>query len=269
MRDECTRRCPGQVDRDGVKIHYEFMGRAAPHAAASAGLVDRPLALVEGAGCVPCAPLPRRHLRWARQRPVGPAAGRRAYRPREFVADAIAVMDATATASRRGRRPLARRTFCRDPRGAPSRARNQRDIDCARGAFRPHIDTAERNFMDRRRDEGWAKYNRHYWQRRLSRLCRVLLRASASRAALDQADRRRVGWALETTRRTLTDTVLAPVPSSGRRRRALRTIRARFSSSMATGTNRAACKGRASHEAIGAPLVTLEGPAIFRWRAIP
>ena len=50
---------------------------------------------LEGAGAVPRAPLPRRHVRRPRQRPVGPPTEPDAYGEEEFAADALAVLDAT------------------------------------------------------------------------------------------------------------------------------------------------------------------------------
>ena len=47
---------------------------------AAADLVDHPLAALEGAGPVPRAPLPGRHVRRPRQRPLGPPGGRRGVR---------------------------------------------------------------------------------------------------------------------------------------------------------------------------------------------
>ena len=66
-------------------------------------------------------------------------------------------------------------------------------------------------------DEGWGKYNRHYWQQRLSRLRRVLLRRGFSELHSTKQIEDSVGWALDTTADTLTDTVLARVrAASGR-----------------------------------------------------
>src|SRR5215216_2569176 len=54
--------------------------RRRPDPAAHADLDDRPCPLLEGAGPVPGPALPGGHLRRARQRPLGPAAGTRALR---------------------------------------------------------------------------------------------------------------------------------------------------------------------------------------------
>ena len=60
-------------------------------------MVDRPLAPLEDAGPVPRAPLPRGRIRRTRKRPLRSPSEPDAYREEEFAADAIAVMDATAT----------------------------------------------------------------------------------------------------------------------------------------------------------------------------
>ena len=98
-------------------------------------LVDRPLAVLEGAGPLPRPPLPRHHVRPARQRPLGPPATRRGLRPpRRTPRDALAVLDATGTArcvfvahcALAARRPAARHR--------PSRACRRRRLHVARAA---------------------------------------------------------------------------------------------------------------------------------------
>ncbi len=114
----------GYVERDGVKVSLRGLRCRRADGAAAADLVDHPLPALEAAGPVPGTALPRRHLRRARQRPLGPAGrARLPTREDEFAADTLAVMDATGTAAGRpGRRCLAGRaaSAAASPRTTPS-----------------------------------------------------------------------------------------------------------------------------------------------------
>ena len=77
-RDSGRARLPDRVrasppSSDGVRLAFDVYGARRPDARAPALGADRPLAPVEGPGPVPQPPLPRRRLRRARQRPLGPA----------------------------------------------------------------------------------------------------------------------------------------------------------------------------------------------------
>ena len=122
----------------------------------------------------------------------------RGYAEREFAADALAVMDATGDRAR-----VLVSLSLGAQRALLLAADHPERVDGAvficpavplgeavapRATVTPwdeELDT----------DEGWAKYNRHYWLARLPRLPRVLLLAGVHRAALDEADRglRRLG----------------------------------------------------------------------------
>ncbi len=124
------------------------------------------------------------------------------------------MLDATGTAALRVRRALRHRRRRAPARRRPPRARRAArvfmspalpDHPAAARARRPSLRRAELPEY-----EGWAKANRHYWAQRLPRLPRVLLRPLLPRAALDEADRGRVGWALEATPETLAHTIAAP-----------------------------------------------------------
>ncbi len=174
----------GVRERDGVRLFWERYGDGEPHGAAAADLVDRPFALLEAADPVPRAPLPRAHVRRPRQRPVGPAGGRRGTTSTDqFAADAIAVMDATGVE----RATLVAHVL----RGAVGDGRGRRASRAGRAGSctsrrrwrsRPHIPSVRCIAFDEPldTDEGWAKYNSHYWLRGLPRVPRVLLRRSAS-----------------------------------------------------------------------------------------
>ena len=58
--------------------------------------------------------------------------------------------------------------------------------------------------------EGWAKANRHYWEQRLPRLPRVLLRPLLPEPHSTKQPEDAVGWGLETAPETLAHTIAAP-----------------------------------------------------------
>ena len=121
-----------------------------------------------------------------------------AYDEREFAADALAVMDATETERSDPRRRLAAvRTGARSsPPSTPERVDGLVFIGPAVALVPGHPERQVYAFDEEYdTDEGWAKYNSHFWLARLPRLPRVLLRAVLQRAALDEADRgrRRLG----------------------------------------------------------------------------
>ena len=172
--------------------------------AVPADLVDRALAALEGADPVSRAPLPGRDLRRPRQRALGPPAGaggvrrgrvrRRTRSPswtRPETERAVSSASRTAPSGRCSSRPSIRSgsgaVFIGPavPRGAAAAGARRRTT------FDDELDT----------DEGWAKYNRHYWLRDYRGFVEFFFFAALHRAALDEADRGRVGWALETERR--------------------------------------------------------------------
>ena len=65
----------GYIERDGVRVFWEFYGSGEPTILFLPDLDARALARLEGADPVLRASLPRRLLRPARQRPLGPPAG--------------------------------------------------------------------------------------------------------------------------------------------------------------------------------------------------
>ena len=74
-REQTRARYPdltGYVERDGVRVFYEVYGVGRADRLPAADLVDRPLAVLEGADPVPGPPLPGRDVRRPRQRPLGP-----------------------------------------------------------------------------------------------------------------------------------------------------------------------------------------------------
>ena len=161
---------------------------------------------------------------------------RRGYDEREFAADALAVMDATGDRARASSSALSLGA----QRALLLAAEHPERVD-GRGLHRPAVPLAPRRVDRARRpavattssttDEGWAKYNRHYWLRGLPRLPRVLLRADVHRAALDQADRglRRLGARDDAARRSIAHGARRadPAPTTRARRCAARACAAR------------------------------------------
>ena len=137
-------------------------------------------------------------------------AGAEAYTADEFAADALAVMDATGT-----ERAVLVALSC----GAlwatilaaehPERVDGVVYIGPARRRSRPSHPERERYAFDEPldTDEGWAKYNSHYWRGTTGDFLEFFFAKCCQRAALDQADRglRRLG-ARDRPRDVLADT---------------------------------------------------------------
>ena len=176
-------------------------------------MVDHPFAHLEDAGSLPLPALPRGDLRprgnGKSDRPEEPDA----YAESEFAADALAVLDATETesasrvgslegaaahAAARGGTPGAGRRRRLHRPGLPLRAGGARERE--RASFDERRDT----------DEGWEKYNSHYWLEHYADFLefffsQVFIEPHSTKQIEDA-----VGWGLETTPETLVDTPLAP-----------------------------------------------------------
>ena len=134
---------------------------------------------------------------WSRS--TGAAAGRRtvlravrAYGYLEYVADTVAVLDATDTDRARARRTLdaVRCGLFR----SPSMSRHVSPGSWPRTGHRSWrrcqpTASSVRSASGCRRRDGWAKYNRYYWMEGGYPTSSSSSSAAASRAALDQADR--------------------------------------------------------------------------------
>ncbi len=195
-REQTRARYPdseGYVERDGVRIFYEVYGAGEPTV-----LLLPTWSIVHSRAWKAQIPYLARHCRVitfdgrGNGRSDRPAGGR-AYRPEEFAADALAVMDATDTE---------RVTLVGESCGAqwatilaadhPERA--DRIVYIA-PAVRLAPDHPERNryafdepYVS---DHGVGEVQQPLLVRALPRLPRVLLSAVLQRAALDQADRGR------------------------------------------------------------------------------
>ena len=200
----------GYVERDGVRIFYERLRRGRADRAAAADVVDRALPLLEGPDPLPRAPLPGGHLRRARQRPLRPAGGRRGIpRPTSSPQDTLAVMDATGT-ERASLVALscgalwATILAAEHPErvdaivyiGPALRARAAACPSASEHAFDEPLDT----------DEGWAKYNSHYWRGTTAASSSSSSRSASTSPIRPSRSRTRVAWALDTDPEALADT---------------------------------------------------------------
>ena len=188
----------GIIERDGVRVHWEAYGAAGPRSCSCPPGRSSTRAL-EGPDPLPRATLSRRHVRRPRQRALGPTARSRRLTPRrEFVEDAVAVLDAAgvesacvAGLSMGGLRALLLA-------GAhPERVDGVFLIGADDPAAHARPTGARRVRLRRRARprRGLGEVQPPLLAAGLSRFPRVLLRTDLPRAALDQADRgrRRMG----------------------------------------------------------------------------
>ena len=209
-RAPATRTTTGFVERDGVRVFYEVYGDGEPTILLLPDLVDRPLAPLEGADPVPGAPLPRRHVRRPRQRPLRPARAAPSLRARR-------VRRRRAGGDGRDRRPSAPSLvgvscgalWAHDARRRPSRARARRRLHRPAVAARAGPPERERHGSfdeELDTDEGWAKYNRHYWPRDYRGFLEFFFAQCFNEPHSTKQIEDAVGWGLETTPETLADT---------------------------------------------------------------
>ena len=191
-------RRPGDVERDGVGSTGSVRRRRADDRAAP-DVVDHPVPALEAAGALPRPAPPRRHVRRPRHRPVRPA--RRVQQPTRIESSppTRSPCSTPPAPTRRARRACRAATLWGDPaRRRPPRAGARPGRHRSGGAARRPASPSAASTRSTSRStttEGWAKYNRHYWERDYRGLPRVLLRPDVHRAALHQADRglRRLG----------------------------------------------------------------------------
>jgi pimeloyl-ACP methyl ester carboxylesterase len=200
----------GFVDRDGVNVFYEVFGSGEPTV-----LLMPTWSLVYSRYAKMQVPYLARHCRvitfdgrgnGRSDRPPG----REAYAESEFAADALAVLEATASeravvvcwsqgaqrslliAAEHPERILGAVFVC------PSVPLADRPSDTGvRQWFEEPLDT----------DEGWAKYNRHYWIRDYPGFLRFFFDEMFSEPHSTKQIEDGVGWGLETSPQTLIDTV--------------------------------------------------------------
>jgi pimeloyl-ACP methyl ester carboxylesterase len=211
----------GHVERDGVRVAWEQFGSGSPTI-----LFMPTWSLVHSRCWKAQVPYLARHFRVVTFDPRGNGASDRpsdpaAYAESEFAADALAVMDATDTESAvlvcwsRG----AQRTLLLAAEH-PERVLGAIFIGPAlplapvspeRGAymsrFSERLDT----------DEGWAKWNAHYWRRDYRGFVEFFVGQIFSEPHSTKQTEDAIGWGLETDPETLAATVLGPYIDSPER----------------------------------------------------
>jgi pimeloyl-ACP methyl ester carboxylesterase len=137
-------------------------------------------------------------------------AGAQAYTEREFAADALAVLDATAT-----RRAVLVSLSCGAlwstvlAAGHPDRVAGIAYIGPAVALAPPHPERAVHPFLEPLdTDEGWAKYNQHYWLRDYHGFLEYFFSRCLTEPHSTKEREDCVAWALEIAPETLIATEL-------------------------------------------------------------
>ena len=252
----------GSVERGGVRTHYEVHGSGPVTVLLlpSWSIVHSRLWKAQ----VPCLARFYRVVTFdgrgngLSDRPKGAAA----YRPQEFVEDAVAVLDATGTeraavvglslgghyaamlaAQHPDRVVSAVLIAPTAPFGPSAPGRSAQNFDAQHNAH-----------------EGWAKYNKHYWRQDYRDFATFFFGEAFCEPHSTKQIEDAVSWALETTAETLIDTVQARALQDDDGEALYRTIR-RPVLVLHGDQDRIVphAKGKLVAEVIGAPLVTLEG----------
>jgi pimeloyl-ACP methyl ester carboxylesterase/predicted glycosyltransferase len=252
----------GYVEREGVRIYYEVYGTAA-------------FTLL----LLPCWSIVHSRV-WKAQIPYlahtyrvvafdgrgnglsGRPGGAEAYRAEEYVADAIAVMDATETE----RAVLVGFSFGGHLAALLAANHPERVVSAMLVApaapFGPGTGVqTQRAFLEPSiSDKGWAKYNRHYWLRDFRGFIEFFFQEAVNEPHSTKQIEDCIAWAFETSAETLIDTVLGRFLSQADDEQTYRKIRCPVV--VAHGDRDAIvpyARGQRVAEAIGAPLLTLEG----------
>jgi pimeloyl-ACP methyl ester carboxylesterase/predicted glycosyltransferase len=252
----------GRITRDGVRIHYEVYGSGEPTV-----LLLPSWSIVHSRLWKGQIAYLARHARVVTfdgrgnglsDRPTGADA----YITQEFIADAIAVLDATAT----DRAVIVGLSLGGHFAAILAAHHPDRVIGAILIApsapFGPSAEgRSEQNFdKQHNTDEGWAKYNRHYWQRDYRGFAEFFFGQAFNEPHSTKQIEDAVSWALDTTADTLTDTVVARFVPHQEGEALYRTIQRPV---LVLHGDRDLivphAKGKAVAAAIGAPLVTLEG----------
>ena len=215
-REQSRARYPdeeGYVERDGVRIFYEVYGEGEPTV-----LLMPTWSIIHSRHWKMQIPFLARHCRVVTfdgrgngrsDRPPEPDA----YREEEFAADALAVMDATATE---------RATLVSLSRGAersllvaanhPERV--DRMVFIAPALPLPPATPRLRAIQDfdqlREEHIGWGKWNRHYWVENYHDFLEFFFSQCLTEPHSTKQQEDALGWGLETDAETLVATQLAP-----------------------------------------------------------
>jgi pimeloyl-ACP methyl ester carboxylesterase len=209
-REQTRARYPdaeGFVERDGVRLFWERYGDGEPTV-----FLLPTWSIVHSRLWKAQIPYLARHFRvltfdgrgnGRSDRPAGAAA----YTEREFAADALAVLDATGT----GRAVLVGLS-CGVlwgtvlAAGHPDRVAGLVAIGPAVGLAPPHPERAVHSFLEPLgTEEGWARYNRHYWLRDYRGFLEFFFSRCLTEPHSTKQHEDCVGWALEIAPATLVD----------------------------------------------------------------
>src|SRR6266536_4379018 len=200
----------GYVERGGVKLHYEVFGTGEP-----AVVLLPTWSIIHSRHWKMQVPdLARRHRvvtfdgrgNGRSDRPVGVEA----YRPTEFAADALAVMDATG---------IDRAVLVALSAGAmwalelgvlhPERVAGIVFVGPALPLTPVPLARATHSFTERlATTEGWAKYNQHYWREHYREFLEFFFSQALTERHSTKPIEDCVGWGLETDPETLVATTL-------------------------------------------------------------
>ena len=209
MTEQTRARYPdstGYIERDGVKVHYEVYGSGEPTV-----LLLPTWSIVHSRHWKMQIPYLARHCRvltfdgrgnGRSDRPQDPAA----YDEHEFAADALAVMDATDTESAV---LVSLSLGCQ--RALILAAEHPERVDSAvfigpafPGAGGPLTERLQHSWDEELdTDEGWAKYNKHYWLRDYRGFLEFFFGRMFTEPHSTKPIEDCVGWGLETTGETL------------------------------------------------------------------
>jgi pimeloyl-ACP methyl ester carboxylesterase len=210
-REQTRARYPderGYVERDGVRIFYERYGEGEPTA-----LLLPTWSILHSRFWKAQIPYLSRHCRvltfdgrgnGRSDRPTGAGA----YTPEEFAADTLAVMDATGT-----ERAALVALSC-GALWATIVAANHRErvdgvvfigpaVGLAPGHPERDVCALDEVYEE---DEGWAKYNSHYWSRNYRDFLEFFMAKCFTEPHSSKQIEDAVGWGLETDPETLADT---------------------------------------------------------------
>jgi pimeloyl-ACP methyl ester carboxylesterase/predicted glycosyltransferase len=202
----------GYVDRDGVKIFYESFGDGPVTV-----LLLPTWPIADSRYWKAQVPYLARHFRVVAFDPRGNGRSDRpldpmAYADREYEGDALAVLDAVGV----DRAVLA--GLCTGGRHALTTAARHPDRVLGVIALAPsapwlpaHPDRRVYGFDDPLdTDEGWAKYNLHYWKRDFQGFAEFFFSTVISEPHSTKQIEDAVGWAMQTTPEVMTAVQLAP-----------------------------------------------------------
>jgi pimeloyl-ACP methyl ester carboxylesterase len=203
----------GYVERDGVKVFYEVFGAGEPTV-----LLLPTWSIIHSRHWKMQVPYLARHCRVLTFDPRGNGRSDRpmepeAYAESEFAADAVAVMDATQT-----RRAVIVGFSRGGQRGLLLAANHPERVEAAvfvgasyPGGGEPVPERTVYSWEDELdTEEGWAKYNQHYWLRDYKGFLEFFMSRMFTEPHSTKPIEDAVGWGLDTTGETLALTCWAP-----------------------------------------------------------